>query len=77
MKDSCLCDLLTEIVHSSELKGNFAIFYMLAKYVPGDITSVFNFPTVINLNYSPLSAVNEANLTSATQTLNFNPTMHF
>jgi hypothetical protein len=27
--------------------------------------------------HSPLSALNEANLTSATQTLNFNPTMHF
>ena len=40
-------------------------------------TSVFNFPTVINLNYSPLSALNEANLTSATQILNFNPTMHY
>jgi hypothetical protein len=32
---------------------------------------------LLDLNYSPLSALNEANLTSATQTLNFNPTMHF
>ena len=32
---------------------------------------------LLDLNYSPLSALNEANLTSATQTLNFNPTMHY
>ena len=25
----------------SSLKGNFAIFYMLAKYVPGDIKYIF------------------------------------
>jgi hypothetical protein len=24
-----------------DLKGNFAIFYMLAKYVPGDIKYIF------------------------------------
>jgi hypothetical protein len=32
---------------------------------------------LLDLNYSPLSTLNEANLTSATQTLNFNPTMHY
>jgi hypothetical protein len=31
------------------------------------------FQWLLDLNYSPLSALNEANLTSATQTLNFNP----
>ena len=35
------------------------------------------FQQLLDLNYSPLSALNEANLTSSTQTLNFNPTMHF
>ena len=35
------------------------------------------FQRLLDLNYSPLSALNEANLTSTTQTLNFNPTMHF
>ena len=36
------------------------------------------FQRLLGLNYSPLSAlINEANLTSATQTLNFNPTMHY
>ena len=35
------------------------------------------FQRLLDLNYSPLSALNEANLTSATQTLNFNPTMHY
>jgi hypothetical protein len=33
------------------------------------------FQRLLDLNYSPLSTLNEANLTSATQTLNFNPTM--
>jgi hypothetical protein len=33
------------------------------------------FQRLLDLNYSPRSALNEANLTSATQTLNFNPTM--
>jgi hypothetical protein len=83
----------------TDLKGNFAIFYILAKYVPGDIKYIFTkfyrhistnneanhkfvililiFQRLLDLNYSPLSALNEANLTSATQTLNFNPTMHF
>jgi hypothetical protein len=32
------------------------------------------FQRLLDLNYSPLSALNEANLTSATQILNFNPT---
>jgi hypothetical protein len=35
------------------------------------------FQRLLDLNYSPLSALNEANLTSATQTLNFNPIMHY
>jgi hypothetical protein len=35
------------------------------------------FQWLLDLNYNPLSALNEANLTSATQTLNFNPTMHY
>jgi hypothetical protein len=35
------------------------------------------FQRLLDLNYSPLSALNEVNLTSATQTLNFNPTMHY
>jgi hypothetical protein len=35
------------------------------------------FQRLLDFNYSPLSALNEANLTSATQTLNFNPTMHY
>ena len=35
------------------------------------------FQLLLDFNYSPLSALNEANLTSATQTLNFNPTMHY
>ena len=33
------------------------------------------FQRLLDLTYSPLSALNEANLASATQTLNFNPTM--
>jgi hypothetical protein len=40
-------------------------------------TSVFNFPTVIRFKLQSLSALNEANLTSATQTLNFNTIMHY
>jgi hypothetical protein len=35
------------------------------------------FQWLLDLNYSPLSALNEVNLTSATQTLNFNATMHY
>jgi hypothetical protein len=35
------------------------------------------FQRLLDLNCSPLRALNEANLTSATQTLNFNPTMHY
>ena len=37
------------------LKGNFAIFYMLAKYVPGDITYIFT------KFYRHISTNNEAN----------------
>ena len=35
------------------------------------------FQRLLDLNNSPLSTLNEANLTSATQTLNFYPTMHY
>ena len=44
--------------HSSILKGNFAIFffYMLAKYVPGDIKYIFT------KFYRHISTNNEANL---------------
>ena len=35
------------------------------------------FQWLLDLNDSPLSALNEANLISATQTLNFNSTMQF
>jgi hypothetical protein len=37
------------------LKGNFAIFYMLAKYVPGDIKYIFT------KFYQHISTNNEAN----------------
>ena len=37
------------------LKGNFAIFYMLAKYVPGDIKYIFT------KFYRHISTNNEAN----------------
>jgi hypothetical protein len=37
------------------LKGNFAIFYMLAKYVPGDIKYIFT------KFYRYISTNNEAN----------------
>ena len=37
------------------LKGNFAIFYMLAKYVPGDIKYMFT------KFYRHISTINEAN----------------
>jgi hypothetical protein len=40
---------------NTSLKGNFAIFYMLAKYVPGDIKYIF---TKI---YRHISTNNEAN----------------
>ena len=36
-----------------------------------------DFQRLLDLTYSSLSALNEANLASATQTLNFNPTMHY
>jgi hypothetical protein len=32
---------ITEILLKVALKGNFVIFYMLAKYVPGDIKYIF------------------------------------
>ena len=38
-----------------QLKGNFAIFYMLAKYVPGDIKYIFK------KFYRHLSTNNEGN----------------
>jgi hypothetical protein len=34
-----------------KLKGNFAIFYMLAKYVPGDIKYIFTKYTLHNKKY--------------------------
>ena len=40
---------------STPLKGNFAIFYMLAKYVPGDIKYIFT------KFYRHISTNNEAN----------------
>ena len=46
------------------LKGNFAIFYMLAKYVPGDIKYIFT------KFYQYISTNNEANRKS--QICNFN-----
>jgi hypothetical protein len=55
------------------------------KYICPFIVILYKFITIIwalifqrllDLNYSPLSALNEADLTSATQTLNLNPTMH-
>jgi hypothetical protein len=46
-----------EYVHFQEsiLKGNFVIFYMLAKYVPGDIKYIFT------KFYRHISTNNEAN----------------
>ena len=41
--------------YENHLKGNFAIFYMLAKYVPGDITNIFT------KFYRHISTNNEAN----------------
>jgi hypothetical protein len=38
-----------------KLKGNFTIFYMLAKYVPGDINYIFT------KYYRHISTNNEAN----------------
>ena len=35
------------------------------------------FQRLLDLNYSSLNALNEANLTLATHTLNFKPTMHY
>jgi hypothetical protein len=39
----------------AEMEGNFAIFYMLAKYVPGDIKYIFT------KFYRHISTNNEAN----------------
>jgi hypothetical protein len=39
----------------NEYRGNFAIFYMLAKYVPGDIKYIFT------KFYQHISTNNEAN----------------
>ena len=41
--------------YKETLKGNFAIFYMLAKYVPGDIKYIFT------KFYRHISTNNEAN----------------
>ena len=41
--------------NSEQLKGNFAIFYMLTKYVPGDIKYIFT------KLYRHISTNNEAN----------------
>ena len=43
------------MAHNTSLKGNFAIFYMLAKYVPGDIDYIFT------KFYRHISTNNEAN----------------
>jgi hypothetical protein len=43
------------IFNKCKLKGNFAIFYMLAKYVPGDIKYIFT------KFYRHISTNNEAN----------------
>ena len=51
--------------------------YLFVKKVRSCSLQYLIFQRLLDLNYSPLSALNEANLTSATQTLNFNPTMHF
>jgi hypothetical protein len=40
---------------TNSLKGNFTIFYMLAKYVPGDIKYIFT------KFYQHISTNNEAN----------------
>ena len=50
------CILISmQVVYSVYLKGNFAIFYMLAKYVPGDIKYIFT------KFYRHISTNNEAN----------------
>jgi hypothetical protein len=49
--------------------------YLFVKKVRSCSLQYLIFQWLLDLNYSPLSALNEANLTSATQTLNFNPTM--
>ena len=51
--------------------------YLFVKKVRSYSLQYLIFQRLLDLNYSPLSALNEANLTSATQTLNFNPTMHY
>ena len=43
------------LVQRGQLKGNFAIFYMLAKYVPGDMKYIFT------KFYRHISTNNEAN----------------
>jgi hypothetical protein len=47
--------LYTEKYQQMVLKGNFTIFYMLAKYVPGDIKYIFT------KFYRHISTNNEAN----------------
>ena len=45
----------SDTTRNKRLKGNFAIFYMLAKYVPGDIKYIFT------KFYRHISTNNEAN----------------
>ena len=74
---------MTVIKHSfrCKYKGNetFCSFKIVVfvKKVRSCSLQYLIFQRLLVLNYSPLSALNETNLTSATQTLNFNPTMHF
>ena len=49
------CIYITDILRKGVLKGNFAIFYMLAKYVPDDIKYIFT------KFYRHISTNNEAN----------------
>jgi hypothetical protein len=37
----CTCQVSLWVVFANPLKGNFTIFYMLAKYAPGDIKYIF------------------------------------
>jgi hypothetical protein len=60
---------------ASPLKGNFVIFYMLAKYVPGDIKYIFTkFYQHISTNglwrFSPIIALWDWNLKSGSLMLN-------
>ena len=48
-------ELFIMILQPKYLKGNFAIFYILAKYVPGDIKYIFT------KFYRHISTNNEAN----------------